>query len=65
MKILDKKNNNFITIEKEDLADAKLSAMDFLQDMTKKRAFINVLGARLAIKMFFSKKRQPVFILLL
>lgn len=54
MKLFEKKVT--IKIEKEDLNDAKLSSMDFLDENTKKRAFINVLGARLAMKMLFSKK---------
>lgn len=54
MKIFEKKNS--IQIEEEDLKDAKLSSADFDAENTKKRAFINVLGARLAIKHFFSQK---------
>lgn len=54
MGIFDKKN--VVKIEEEDLKDAKLSSMDYADEATKKRAFINVLGARLAIKMLFSKK---------
>lgn len=53
MGIFEKKS---IKIEKEDLKDAKLSSVDFADENIKKRAFINVLGARLAIKMLFSKK---------
>lgn len=54
MGIFDKKN--MIKIEEEDLKDAKLSTVDYADESTKKRAFIDVLGARLAIKMLFSKK---------
>lgn len=57
MKLLDK-NNNIIKIENEDLNDAKLSTKDFADGSTRKRAFINVLAARLAVKMFFSKKLE-------
>lgn len=53
MGIFEKKS---IKIEKEDLKDAKLSSVDFVDENIKKRAFMNVLGARLAIKMLFSKK---------
>lgn len=53
MKIFEK---NIIKVEKEDLQDARLSAIDFEDIRTKKRAFVNVLGARLAMKMLFSKK---------
>lgn len=54
MKLFDKKD--VIKIEEDDLKDAKLSSMEFSDDTTKKRAFIDVLGARLAMKMLFSKK---------
>lgn len=54
MALFDKKN--IIKIEEEDISDAKLSSIDFKDESIKKRAFINVLGARLAIKMLFSKK---------
>ena len=54
MKLFEKKD--FVKIEKDDLTDAKLSSAGFLDDKTKKRAFMDVLGARLAIKMLFSKK---------
>lgn len=54
MGIFDKKN--VVKIEEEDLKDAKLSSIDYTEELTKKRAFIDVLGARLAIKMLFSKK---------
>lgn len=53
MGIFEKKS---IKIEKEDLKDAKLSSVDFKDENIKRRAFMNVLGARLAIKMLFSKK---------
>lgn len=54
MRILDKKN--MIKIESEDLNDAKLSSMDFVDENVKKRAFVDVLGARLGMKFLFSKK---------
>src|SRR5574344_1944937 len=53
MGIFDKKN--IIKIEKEDLQDAKLSTIEY-DNATQKRAFINVLGARLAMKMLFEQK---------
>lgn len=54
MKLFEKKDN--IQIEEDDLQDAKLSSIDFSDKTTKKRAFLNVLGARLAMKMLFSQK---------
>ena len=54
MKIFEKKN--IVKIEEADLKDAKLSSIDFADETTRKRAFINVLGARLAMKMLFSTK---------
>lgn len=54
MKIFEK--NSDIRIEEDDLKDAKLSSADFSDDSIRKRAFINVLGARLAMKMLFSHK---------
>lgn len=54
MKLFEKKDN--IQIEEDDLQDAKLSSIDFSDKSTKKRAFLNVLGARLAMKMLFSQK---------
>ncbi len=54
VKTFDKKD--LIKIINEDLDDAKLSSADFTDEHTKKRAFINVLGARLAMKMLFSQK---------
>ena len=54
MKIFDKKSPT--KIEEDDLNDANLSVADFPDEITKKRAFINVLGARLAMKLFFSQK---------
>lgn len=54
MKFFEKKN--IVKIEEEDLKDAKLSSMDFKDEVTKKRAFIDVLGTRLAMKFLFSKK---------
>lgn len=54
MKLFEKKN--FVKIEKDDLKDAKLSSAGFSDEETQKRAFVDVLGARLAIKMLFSKK---------
>lgn len=56
MNIFDKKS--LVKIEGDDLKDAKLSSSDFIDVQVKKRAFINVLGARLAMKMLFSKKIQ-------
>lgn len=53
MGLFDKKN--VIKITKEDLKDAKLSAVGD-NDIAQKRAFINVLGARLAMKMLFEEK---------
>lgn len=47
-----------IKIESDDLKDAKLSSQGFDDESIKKRAFINILGARLAIKTLFSKKIQ-------
>ena len=52
------KKNMVMKISGDDLDDAKLSSVDFINEQTKKRAFINVLGARLAMKMLFSKKIQ-------
>ena len=40
----------------DDLKDAKLSVADFADEEVKKRAFIDVLGAILAMKIFFSQK---------
>src|SRR5574344_186299 len=56
MKIFDKKNS--VKIENEDIRDAKLSSSGFVDEEIKKRAFVNVLGARLAIKMLFEKKLE-------
>lgn len=55
MKLIDKKNK-IIKVEKDDLKDAKLSSLDFSDIETRKRAYANVLGARLAMKMLFSQK---------
>lgn len=54
MKIFDKKSSTII--EDEDLKDAKLSVTDFNDAIVKKRAFADIIGARLAMKHFFSKK---------
>lgn len=54
MKLFEKKSS--IGIEEDDLKDARLSSTDFADESVKKRAFINVLGARLAMKMLFSQK---------
>lgn len=54
MKIFEKKSS--VKIEEEDLKDAKLSSMDFTDSFIKKRAFVGVLGARLAMKLLFSQK---------
>lgn len=56
MGIFNKKD--IIKIEEDDLKDAKLSSIDFSNDEIKKRAFIDVLGARLAMKLLFGKKIQ-------
>lgn len=55
MKLFEKKDSS-IKIEEDDLQDAKLSSLDFSNTTTRKRAFLNVLGARLAMKMLFSQK---------
>jgi len=54
MKFFEKKS--VIKIAEDDLKDAKLSSMDYSDDSVKKRAFIDVLGARLAMKLLFSQK---------
>lgn len=54
MKIFDKKS--LTKIEDDDLKDAKLSSMDIADEEVKKRAYINILGARLAMKLLFSQK---------
>jgi hypothetical protein len=51
MTVFDTKND--IKIEEDDLEDAKLSSLDFADNITKKRVFANILGARLAMKMLF------------
>lgn len=56
MKFFEKKS--VIKIAEEDLKDAKLSSIDFTEENVKKRAFIDVLGARLAMKLLFSQKIQ-------
>lgn len=55
MKLFEKKDSSII-IEEDDIQDAKLSSLDFVDTKTRKRAFLNVLGARLAMKMLFSQK---------
>lgn len=55
MKIFDKKNS-VVKIDEEDLKDAGLSSADFADESVKKRAYVDVLGARLAMKLLFSKK---------
>lgn len=55
MKLFEKKDSS-IKIEEDDLQDAKLSTLDFVDKAIRKRAFLNVLGARLAMKMLFSQK---------
>lgn len=55
MKLFEKKDS-VINIEEDDLQDAKLSTIDFVDKTTRKRAFLNILGARLAMKMLFSQK---------
>ena len=47
---------NIVKIAEDDLNDAKLSSIDFATEDVRKRAFINILGARLAMKSLFSKK---------
>lgn len=54
MRIFNKKN--IIKIAEDDLNDAKLSCIDFPDQDVAKRAFVDVLGARLAMKFLFSKK---------
>ena len=54
MKIFDKKN--VVKIAEDDLNDANLSCVDFTDVNTRRRAYIDVLGARLAMKYLFSKK---------
>lgn len=56
MKILDK--NYEVKIDDEDLKDAKLSSIEFTDVKTRKRAFANILGARLAMKFLFSQDIQ-------
>lgn len=56
MKIFEKKN--VVKIDGEDIKDARLSSAGFDDDSIKKRAYMNVLGARLAMKMLFSQKIQ-------
>lgn len=52
------KKGYIVDIEEDDLKDAKLSSTDFDGNETKQRAFINVLGARLAMKLLFTNKIQ-------
>lgn len=54
MKFFEKKN--VVKIAEDDLKDAKLSSMDFTDTKTRKQAFVDVLGARLAMKLLFSQK---------
>lgn len=54
MKLIDKKNK--IKVEKEDLDDAKLSSINFAGIGSRKRAYANILAARLAMKFLFSHK---------
>jgi len=56
MKFFEKKS--VVKIAEEDLQDAKLSSIDFTEESVKKRAFVDVLGARLAMKLLFSQKIQ-------
>lgn len=59
MGLFDKKDKkDVLKIGEDDLNDAKLSSLDFSDVAVKKRAFMNVLGARLAMKSLFSKKIQ-------
>lgn len=54
--IFDKKN--VIKIDSDDIKDASLSSADFESETDKKRAFVDVLGARLGMKMMFSQKLE-------
>lgn len=54
MKIFEKKSA--VKVDSEDIKDARLSSADFVNENVKKRAYVNVLGARLAMKMLFSQK---------
>lgn len=54
MRIFEKKS--VIKIDGEDVKDARLSSTGFTDEQVKKRAYMNVLGARLAMKMLFSQK---------
>lgn len=45
-----------IELDEDDLKDAKLSSADFSDEQIRKRAFVNILGARLAMKTLFSQK---------
>jgi hypothetical protein len=54
MGIFDKKD--IVKIAQEDLNDAKLSSVAFKEENIKRKAFINILGARLAMNLLFSKK---------
>ena len=47
-----------VKIAQDDLNDAKLSSAVFEEENVRKKAFIDVLGARLAMKLLFSKKIQ-------
>jgi hypothetical protein len=52
------KDKNTVEIMQEDLDDAKLSSLDFSAENVKKRAFVDVLGARLAMKILFNQKME-------
>lgn len=56
MGIFDSGKKNIIKIAEEDLNDAKLSSLGFADSETSKRAFVDILAARLAMKLFFSQK---------
>lgn len=54
MGIFDRKD--IIKIVDEDIKDASLSSSGFTDELIRKRAFADVLGARLAMKLLFSHK---------
>lgn len=56
MGIFDSGKKNIIKIAEEDLNDAKLSSLGFADKEIGKRAFVDILAARLAMKLFFSQK---------
>lgn len=56
MRIFNKKD--IIKIDEQDLKDAGLSSADFSNEQKRKRAFANVLAARLGMKFLFSQKLE-------